>query len=55
MRTEFIVFCCVAIVAVIGLIVYKKINPESFGIYLVWVLFILGIAVALYRPWRIFV
>ena len=52
---EFIIFCVVFAVAIGGLIVMKKISPEIFWAYLVWVLFILAIAAARFQPWRVFI
>ena len=52
MALRFLIFICVA--AIICLIVMKKIRPEIFKPYLIWVLFILAVAFGLYGPWGIF-
>ena len=33
---------------------FKKIKPELFRLYLIYVLILLAVALFLYRPWRIF-
>jgi len=55
MFLKFALFIFIFVVAIISLCVFKKIEPDSFGLYLIWVLFILAIALVLYRPWMILV
>ena len=55
MKIKLIIFCIIFCVAIAGLIVYKKISPETFRTYLLWILFIILIALILYKPWMIFV
>lgn len=52
---EFIVFCIVLIVAIISLFIYKKINPDCFGVYLGYVIGIVLIGLVIFKPWGIFV
>ena len=55
MKLKFIIFCAVVIVSIIFLIACKKIRPDFFKPYLIWVLFIDVIALILYKPWMMFI
>ncbi len=50
-----VIFLIVFIISVICLVVFKKINPEKFKVYLIWVLLIVFIALVIYRPWMTFI
>lgn len=54
MLIEFCIFIFLTIVEVIAAFIMKKIAPESFKCYLVYLLFIFLIMLFIYRPWRVF-
>ncbi|EDS72977.1 hypothetical protein ANASTE_00692 [Anaerofustis stercorihominis DSM 17244] len=49
-----LVYIIVFFAAIICLFIYKKINPESFRMYFIWVVFNLLLGLYLLRPWGIF-
>ena len=55
LKIKFILFCVILLISVIGLFVYKKIRPEKFKSYLIWVLLLNFISILIYEPWGIFI
>ena len=51
----FIAFCAVVAVCIIGIVIWRVMHLECFGIYAAWVLFILVTALVSFQPWRMFV
>lgn len=49
-----LMYIIVLIFAIICLFIFKKINPECFWIYFIWVVLNLILGLFLLRPWGIF-
>lgn len=50
-----IIFAILLIAAIISLFIYKKINPDSFGVYFGYVIGIILIGLIVFKPWGIFI
>jgi len=48
-------FLLIVICSIFGVITIKKIRPERFKSYLIWVILIIFIAAFIYRPWMVFI
>ena len=53
---RFMIWCAVLLVGIIGVIVYKKIEPDKklFRLYVAYVIGIVLIATVMFKPWRYF-
>lgn len=54
LTARIIMFSLVCIISAVCIFIYKKIEPEKFKFYLIYVICLIGVTVLLYRPWEFF-
>ncbi len=51
---ELVIYCILAVAAVAAVIIAKKIQSATFGLYLCYVVLLMALATLHFRPWSIF-